>query len=365
MKNVLIVSHGAALGGSPISALNIARFIDKSRFNLVFLFGEDGPIVKIAKDEGYKVYVAPKSGFLGLGLSLKTYKIIRQENIDIVHLNTLTSYYKYPAFGAFIARKKIFWFVREDPEQKRCLRLMRYLNALATKIITVSYDTAKHMKLANQNKLLTIRNGIDLRSFAPDLTPSACKIKLNLSKNYEYITTIASLEERKGIIELIKAYAKIAPKCPNTRLLIVGKDRSSKQLYLASMKELINELKLDERVIIHGESRQINEIMCASALFVLFSAWEGLSRVLLEAMACAKPIIASSAGGNAEQVINGYNGFLVPFGDIDALADAMIRALSEPAKLAELGANSRKLCQKDFDIVRTTKEIEKLYESAR
>lgn len=363
MKNVLIVSHGAALGGSPISALNIARFIDKSRFNPVFLFGEDGPIVKIAKDEGYKVYVAPKSGFLGLGLSLKTYKIIRQENIDIVHLNTLTSYYKYPAFGAFIAKKKIFWFVREDPEQKRCLRLMRYLNALATKIITVSYDTAKHMNLANQNKLLTIRNGIDLRSYKPDLTPSTCKIKLNLSKNYEYITTIASLEERKGIIELIKAYAKIAPKYPNTRLLIVGKDRSSKQLYLASMKELINELKLDERVIIYGESKQINEIMCASLIFVLFSAWEGLSRVLLEAMACAKPIIASRTGGNTEQVKDGYNGFLVPFGDIDALSDAMIKALSEPNTLAKFGANSRTLCEEEFSIERTTKEIENLYEN--
>ena len=61
MKNVLIVSHGAALGGSPISALNIARFIDKTRFRPVFLFGEDEQVAQMAKNEGFSVYIAKKS----------------------------------------------------------------------------------------------------------------------------------------------------------------------------------------------------------------------------------------------------------------------------------------------------------------
>ena len=363
MKNVLIVSHGAALGGSPISALNIARFIDKTRFRPVFLFGEDEQVAQMAKNEGFSVYIAKKSGFLGLGLSLKTLKIIKDEKIDIVHLNTLTSYYKYPAFAAKIAKKPILWFVREDPTKKRCLRLMRYLNALATKIITVSYDSAKNMSLVNPNKLKTIRNGIDLSAYNANLDPKQCLKELGLDEN-EYISTIASLEERKGILELIQAYAKIAPKYQNTRLLIVGKDRSTKQEYLAKMQNLIQNLAINERVIIYGESKKIKQIMRISTLFVLYSAWEGLSRVLLEAMACAKAIVASNAGGNAEQVKDGYNGFCVKFGDINGLANALDKALSDKARIRQFQINSRLLCESEFDIKRTTQEIQNLYESA-
>lgn len=63
MKKILIVSHGAALGGSPISALNIGRYINKKKFNVVYVFGEDGPIVEQARYEGFKVYVDKKKGF--------------------------------------------------------------------------------------------------------------------------------------------------------------------------------------------------------------------------------------------------------------------------------------------------------------
>ena len=55
LKNILIVSHGAALGGSPISALNIARYINKNEFNPILVYGEDGPIVELAKKKDLKL----------------------------------------------------------------------------------------------------------------------------------------------------------------------------------------------------------------------------------------------------------------------------------------------------------------------
>ena len=63
-KNILLVSHGAALGGSPISMLNIARYIDKTLFNIILVFGENGPIVERARSEEFKVYIVEKRGFL-------------------------------------------------------------------------------------------------------------------------------------------------------------------------------------------------------------------------------------------------------------------------------------------------------------
>ncbi len=151
-KNILIVSHGSALGGSPISALNIGRFIDKKEFNPIFVFGEDGPIVKLAKEEGFIVYTIKKRGFLSIPMIFNFINIIKKEKIHLIHLNTLTSYYKYPAIAAKLLKRKIVWFVRENPVEKRCVKLSKYINNYSDKIVTVSYDTANHMYYANKVK---------------------------------------------------------------------------------------------------------------------------------------------------------------------------------------------------------------------
>jgi glycosyltransferase involved in cell wall biosynthesis len=358
-KNILIVSHGAALGGSPISSLNIGRFIDKKEFNPIFVFGEDGPIVEIAKNEGFKTYIIKKRGFLNIPMMLDFYKIIKKEKIDLIHLNTFTSYYKYPAMLAKFLNKKVVWFVRENPEEKRCVRLANYINKYADKIVTVSYDTANHMYYADKNKLMTIHNGINL-DFCKE-NKNSYEI-LGLDKNFEYITTIASIEKRKGIIELIESFNLIKDKIDkNIKLLIVGKDRTQNQKYLKQVKNIISKYNLEDRVILYGESKNIKEIMQVTKIFVLNAYWEGLSRVLLEALICKKPIVASKNGGNKEQVFDDINGYIFEAGNIEELAQKILKILN--SDLEKFGENSKKLAIEKFDIKQTTKKIETLYKS--
>ena len=361
IKNILIVSHGAALGGSPISALNIGRYINKMEFNPIFVFGEDGKIVELAKQEGFKVYVCKKRGFLSLPLIFDFIKIIKKENIDLVHLNTFTSYYKYPAIAGKLLNKKVVWFVRENPEEKRCVKLKNYIDKLSDKIVTVSYDTANHMFYVDKNKLITIHNGINL-DFCENINIDEAYCLLNLDKKYKYITTIASLEKRKGILELIDSFALIENKIDkNIKLLIVGKDRTKKQEYLSKIKQKIKDNKLENRIILFGESNKIKEILAISLLFILNAYWEGLSRVLLEAMICGKPILASCNGGNKEQVIDGENGYTFEAGNVKELADKLLLILEQD--LSKFGKNSKKLAVEKFDINLTTKKIENLYKS--
>ncbi|WP_033915714.1 glycosyltransferase family 4 protein [Campylobacter sputorum] len=360
-KNILIISHGAALGGSPISALNIARFIDKTLFEPIFVFGEDGKIVDIAKKEGYKTYVIKKRGFLSIPVILDFLKILKKEKIDLIHLNTLTSYYKYPAISAKILKLPVVWFVRENPEEKRCVKLKRYLNILSDKIVTVSYDTANHIYYANSDKLMTIHNGIDLDNFNNDVNINKAYKKLNLNPKFQYISTIASLEKRKGILEIIDAFNLIKNDFTNLKLLIVGKDRTQSQKYLKEIKQKIQELNLSNKIILLGESIFIKEIMQISSVFLLFSYWEGLSRVLLEAMACSKAIVCTDRGGNKEQVINDFNGYAILNKDINAFALGIKSILNDKDKLIKFGQNSRRLSEEKFDIKNTTKHIEKLY----
>lgn len=359
MKNILIVSHGSALGGSPISALNIGRFINKKEFNPIFVFGEDGPIVEVARNEGFNVYVIKKRGFLSLPFLYDFINVIKKENIDLVHLNTLTSYYKYPAIAAKLLNKKAVWFVRENPEEKRCVKLAKYINNYSNKIVTVSYDTANHMNYAKKENLMTIHNGINLDFNDNTNIEESYKI-LNLESNFKYLTTIASLEARKGILELIESFNLILDNIgQDVKLLIVGKDRTQNKTYLNEIKKKISELNLQDRVILFGESNKIKEIMSITEVFILNAYWEGLSRVLLEAMICSKPILASSNGGNKEQVIDGINGFTFNAGDIKKLSELIVKILESDLKV--LGDNSKNLAIEKFNIEKTTINIENLY----
>jgi len=140
-----------------------------------------------------------------------------------------------------------------------------------------------------------------------------------------------------------------------------GKIELKAKEYLQKVKNKIKELKLEDRVILYGESQNIKELMSVAKVFVLNAYWEGLSRVLLEAMICAKPIVASKNGGNKEQVIDGVNGYTFEAGDIKELADKLLKILNED--LEKLGNNSKKLAIEKFDIKDTTKKIENLYKS--
>ncbi len=361
MKNILIVSHGAALGGSPISALNIGRYINKNKFNTVYVFGENGPIVDLAKKEGFKVYVIKKRGFLSIPMIFDFLKIIKKEKIDLIHLNTLTSYYKYPAIASKLLNKKTVWFVRENPEEKRCIKLSNYINRFSNTIVTVSYDTANHMYYANKNKLMTIHNGINI-DFNDKINIDSAYEILNLNKNHTYITTIASLEQRKGILELIESFNQIKDEInKNTILLIIGKDRTEKKEYLKKIKNKIKEYDLKDKVILYGESKNIKEIMNISKVFILNAYWEGLSRVLLEAMICSKPIIASHNGGNKEQVFDNLNGYTFEAGNIQELSHNLLKVLN--SDLNKFGENSKQLAIEKFNIKDTTTKIENLYKS--
>jgi len=98
----------------------------------------------------------------------------------------------------------------------------------------------------------------------------------------------------------------------------------------ASLNEQVQKLGLTEHVRFTGEipHNKVNEFLCASDVFALATHFEGWANVFFEAMACGLPVITTDICGNAEVVRNGENGLLVPFGNREALADAIDKALT-------------------------------------
>ncbi|MBI5788219.1 MAG: glycosyltransferase family 4 protein [Candidatus Schekmanbacteria bacterium] len=361
VSKILFVSHGAALGGSPISCYNLMKNLNRDKFTPVFVSGEQGPILERALSLGITSYVIDKKGWLGLGYIGGFYKILKKERIDLLHLNTLTSYYKYPALAAKLCGIPIVWLVREDPESKRGKRLFPWIKRLADIIVTVSYDTRDKMfPQAIPPNVRVVHNGIDLQEFRPRPN-DFLRRKFNISAQVKLVGTISSLEERKGVEYLLRAVPLIKKHCTDFRLMVIGEDRSRRQNYLHKMQQIIEEEGIGPDVILTGALENIPAVMNSLDIFVLPSLWEGLARTLLEALACGKPIVATKAGGNPEQVENGVNGFLTPLKDPTGLAEAIISLLVNDEQRLKFGKAARKKAEGEFDLNNNVAQIENIY----
>jgi glycosyltransferase involved in cell wall biosynthesis len=152
----------------------------------------------------------------------------------------------------------------------------------------------------------------------------------------------------KGIHHLINAFASVAEQFPGAPLFIIGKDEHKN--YGAALRLQVKNLGLENRVQFTGPRLQ-SELafwMCDAAVLVLPSTSEGLGRVIIEAMATATPVIGSDVGGIPELIKDGVNGFLIPPGDEQALAEKLSWVFTNPDKARALGQAGRTFAQQVF-----------------
>lgn len=171
--------------------------------------------------------------------------------------------------------------------------------------------------------------------------------------------TIARLSEEKGHLVLLPAFARLRETHPGATLTLAGDGPMR-----AEIEAEITRLGLDDAVRITGwvSSDVVREEIARARLVVQPSFIEGLPVVLMEAMAMGRPVISTFVGGVPELVRPGENGWLVPAGDVDALARALDTALSLPEdRLAEIGAAGRAAAREGHDASREAAKLARLF----
>ena len=157
---------------------------------------------------------------------------------------------------------------------------------------------------------------------------------------------LAQFIERKGHRVLIEALPSVLRRAPDTRMLLFGQGP-----LVEDMRRLCAQRGLNERVLFAGFRNDMEKILPCLDLVVHPALMEGLGVSLLEAAACAVPIIASNAGGMPEIVRDRSNGRLVAPGDSGALAAAMIELLTDAALRQRCGAQGRRLVEAEFSVL--------------
>lgn len=204
-----------------------------------------------------------------------------------------------------------------------------------------------------------IPHGLRIR-MAHRLEREEARLHLGLPDDARIVLFVGRLIRLKGIEYLIQAMPQVIATCPNTRLVLVGEGEEGPRL-----RALARSLGLDGRITFAG-GRAHDEVigyMRAADVFVLPSLVESFGIVLVEAMSCGLPVVASNVMGIPTLIEDGVNGLLVPPGDARALGGAIRRVLADPpASAAMARANARKAS--DYAMPRIVDLFLSLWESA-
>jgi glycosyltransferase involved in cell wall biosynthesis len=169
---------------------------------------------------------------------------------------------------------------------------------------------------------------------------------------------------RKGVHVLLEAFAKVNREMPTARLLLIGKPEDRR--YAQSLRDGVERLGLNGVVTFqhHQPQLELSRRIAEAQVFVLPSLSEGLGRVVVEAMACGTPVIGSRVGGIPQLIEDSVTGFLVPPGDVDALADRIRWMLSHREDAQDMGRQARESARTFFSSDAYMHSYARLFEMA-
>jgi len=241
-------------------------------------------------------------------------------------------------------------------------RLVRFLDTLTSSFpvchIAVSKHTARSLGEQGylKERLFVIHNGVSqlgLRGVAVDHSATV--------RPRPIIGCVGRLCEKKGQADLLKTMPRVLEVFPDATLWLIGKDQQAGGEYELILKRLAESFRVEERVVFWGHRDDVLELMDRMAVLVLPSYDEGFPIVLLEAMSLGVPVVATHVAGIPELVNDGETGYLVAPGDLDALADRIVRLLADPDLRLRLGQRGRQHVMEHFTKERMLDKVRSIY----
>lgn len=262
--------------------------------------------------------------------------VIRRENVDIIHAHTRVT--------QVLAR--LISSITKVPYVTTCHgyfkpRLGRRLfDCWGDKVVAVSDAVQRHLvddMGVEDGRVRLIYTGIELERFGRRYSEAE---KEDIREEYgigrgPVIGMIGRLSPVKGQDVLVEAAPVILKGFPNAQFLLIGDGPSEK-----SLKRRVDELGIGERFVFVRNVADTKEPLSVIDIFAFPSIKEGLGLALIEALACGRPCVASDTGGISDVIKNGRSGIMVPPGDSQALADAIMRVLRDGVLRAELQSNA-------------------------
>lgn len=376
--NVLHIIQGKHFGGAEQVVLTLAKSVDRCVISPFVCCLYKGLFFKKLIEAGIPCFVIQMNTRLDLMIPLyKLIKLMQTLNIDIIHTHSVRSN-MLGRIAALLLKAKCVTHLhspiaRDFADMKRG-KINEIIDSITrpitSKTIAVSKSLQNEMleKGMRESKIVTIYNAIDLYSLQNALgyqNPNGdIRKEYNIPQSAFIVVLVALLRPRKGVEILISAAEMVLRRCPNAYFLIVGSDDISEDpQYGSNLRRMVDNLNLSSRFVFTGFRNDIPNILNRCDLMVLPSLFgEGLPMVILEAIACGVPIIATKVEGIPEIIEDGINGFIVEAGVVNELSKQIVKLMQEPQlrekfkknayEKIELEMNSELQAQKVLEVYR-------------
>lgn len=297
-----------------------------------------------------------------LGALWRLYRILKRERFTIVHTHTpkpgLLGQLAARMAGVPIVINTIHGFYFHEhmaPFWRRFYITAEKIAAWFTDVIlsqnSEDIQTAIQEGICQPDRIKYLGNGFELdrfdRACLNDSHLEQKRRELSLAPDVPVVGFVGRLVAEKGILELLQAARLITQRIPQVKFLFVGPVDDEKPDALTPA--IVSQYGLSDACIFTGRRQDMPELYALMNVLVLPSHREGFPRTPMEASFMGIPSVVSDIRGCREVIEHGRNGWLVPLGDIDALAQAVLRVLQRPLEAHHMGEIGRRIARERFD----------------
>lgn len=213
--------------------------------------------------------------------------------------------------------------------------------------------------IAPAEKITTLYSGVEVDRYrAVRVDVERKKAELGIPAGRPVLGYAARFAPEKGHELCLSVFRKVAERIPEAVLVLAGEGPLE-----AMVRRRVLEFSLEDKVVMIGYRLDLAEVLQIFDCFIQPSIWDGLPRAMIEAMLGQKPVVATAVGGIPEIIHHGKTGMLVPAGDIEGLAAAVVEIFCDPEIGRALGRNARRRVEEVADIDASVEKLFSLYES--
>lgn len=383
---VLLFDHTAELGGGEIALAELVQRFDRARVDPVVLLGSRGPLESLLDghvpvhlmllDESV-VHARKDSlglvsaGNLGAVRSSLRYvrrlaRFLEEQRIEVLHTNSL----KASILGGLAGRLsgvQVVWHIRDriaaDYLPAKVVRLMRGLaKVIPHFVIGNSLATLATLHLP-KTPTAAIASGVDLSKFFSPGDGDQPGHDPGVTSAGPVIGLVGRICPWKGQHIFIEAAALVHARYPEARFQIIGAALFKEHDYEAELRQLAQAKGLDRVLAFTGFQSEVAPwIRGLDVLVHASTVAEPFGQVVVQGMACGKPVVATNGGGVRETMVDGETGLLVPMNDAPAMAEAICALLADPAAARAMGVRGRDRVAEHFTIEQSARKVTEVYE---
>ncbi len=379
---ITYVDHAVDFGGAEHSLIELISQLDRTSFTPVILHTAGAkwlqseriadvekmaafpphPLLEQKRDEvSAGLLRLMPNAWTALQLSLKLWWALQRSDAQLVHTNSLKTHF-IGGIAARLGRLPLIWHVRDLLAEDEGYHLLRRAaRLLRPHIIAISEVVAEQFGGLPAD-VTVIPNGIPLDKFCPDPPSPQLRSELGLTADDRVLLVVSRLTPWKGHMTLLEAVARLVDSWPRLKLVVVGEVAFWEADYEQQLKQRAAELGLIDHVIWTGLRSDVPELLRLCDIFVLPSVGEPFGRVIIEAMATGRPVVATESGGVPEVVVDGQTGLLVPPEDAQSLAGAIRTLLADGQRAQQMGVNGLARARQLFSADRVAQQVQELYQ---